>query len=456
MSGYTKNTETTMKKDAVPNLSANQQPQNQTSQIANKTNSSRKELSIGSPEIEDEIQLERREAYVEIETQKLLRELLRNGSKEEIIPAYDPVEGYTYKLIQHVVDEETSNKNIVEFLDRLTRLDILKKSFYDSVSTCPNCESTNITLHNSCPKCKSHNITKTSLTEHIPCGYIGEREKYIQGNCPKCGLNISETPFADMGRWYICQECGEKFEHPLMEAVCRNCETMFAIEEANLKQVSKYSLNNQRKKEVRQNVASLDSISRLLTELHFEIQMPGLILGEKSGMRHQFSLLAKKEIAGKQRLIAIDQVVGENDVQASPLILYVYKTSEVAVDLPIFVAVPKLSDTAKQIAQGHQILIVEGSPEDTDNLARIKMEIENRLNQMQQASTTQSLTANQTTSPKQERSQPQPPPRIEQEEEVKVQLFSTTSNVHPEPKKTGSFMKYLKGTMKKDKEEDEE
>ena len=338
-----------------------------------------KEIHIGAPDIEDEIQLERREAYLEVETQRLLRELLRIEPQEEIIPSYDPAKGFVYESVEPIFEETTDSKKVARFLERLTKLDILKKTFFDSVSACPNCESTALTLHTSCPKCKSHHISKTSLTEHIPCGYIGEREKYIDGLCPKCNRSLDETPYADMGRWYICKECGEKFEHPQFDVVCRSCETVFQSEEANLKEISKYSLNAQRKKEVRQNVASLDSISRLLTDLNFEIQTPGWAIGEKSGMRHQFSLLATKEIAGRQKLIALDMVVGENEVQASPLILYIYKTSEVTVDLPIFVAFPKLSDTARKIVKGHNILIIEGSSEEHDRIAQIKSEIESRL-----------------------------------------------------------------------------
>src|SRR4030066_591826 len=215
-----------------------------------------KEISIGAPDIEDEIKLERREAYVEVETQKLLRDLLHNEAREEAIPSSDPATGFVYKSVEPIFEETTDNRNVVEFLERLTRLDILKKSFYDSVSACPNCESTTLTLHTNCPKCKSHHISKTSLTEHIPCGYIGEREKYIDGKCPKCGHSLDEAPFADMGRWYVCKECGEKFEHPQFDVVCRSCDTIFQIESADLKEVSKYALNDLRKKEERQNAES--------------------------------------------------------------------------------------------------------------------------------------------------------------------------------------------------------
>ena len=445
MSGHNKKTETTMRKDPETNLTAN---------ASNKPNYGTKEILIGAPDIEDEIQLERREAYVELETQKLLRELLKDGSKKEIIPTYDPPQGYTYKSIKQIFEGQTTNKEITNFLDRLTRLDILNKSFYDSVSTCPNCDSTNITLHNSCPKCKSHRITKTSLTEHIPCGYIGEREKYILGSCPKCGRNLADTPFVNMGRWYLCTECNEKFEHPQLDAVCRSCDTKFTVEETNLKEILKYTLNEQRKREIRQNVSSLETISKLLTDLDFEIQMPGVAIGEKSGMRHQFSLIATKDIGGSKKTIVLDHAVAENEVQTSPLILYVYKTSEVTVDLPIFVAVPKLSETARKIVQGHQILLIEGSPDEEDNMARIKIEIQNRLTEKPAEQPDPTKPKTQITNKPAQSNSETKPSNTTPEEDKKIQLFNTTSTIHPE-KKTGGFRGVFKRKPKSDKEDNE-
>jgi len=262
-----------------------------------------------------------------------------------------------------------------------------------------------------------------------------------------------------MGRWYICKSCSEKFEHPQFDVICRSCDTIFQIENADLREISKYRLNEDRKKEVRQNVASLERITKLLTDLNFEIQTPGWAIGEKSGMRHQFSLLARKEIAGRQNLIALDMVVAENEVQASPLILYIYKTSEVTVDLPVFVAIPKFSATAHKIAQGHNILLIEGSTEETDNIARMKLEIENRLSgrppTQPEGTGTKTDTAQKA---QQSGTQAARWSKEEEEEEKKaqIQLFSTTSSIHPEPKKTSGFMKYLKKNIKKDKEENEQ
>ena len=340
-----------------------------------------RELLITDPDIEDETQLERKEAYVEVETQKLLRELLHNQEYQELTPSYDPVTGFVYKTVEAILEEKTGSEEAAALLERLTRLDILKKSFFDSVSTCPSCESTTLTLHTSCPKCKSHHISKTSLTEHIPCGFIGEREKYVDGKCPKCGQSLEDTPYADMGRWYKCKACGERFEHPQFNVVCRLCNNSFMIEEARVREIPKYTLNPNKTKEIRQNVASLESISNLLIDLGFKIEMPGSIIGNKSGIEHHFSLLARRLMGGKESIIAVDQQATEGEVQASPLILYIYKISEIRVDVPIFIALPRLSEAARKIAKGHDVLLIEGSLEGPEGIAQIKDEIERRINQ---------------------------------------------------------------------------
>jgi ssDNA-binding Zn-finger/Zn-ribbon topoisomerase 1 len=339
-----------------------------------------KRQSISAIDVEDKIELERREAFVEPETRDLLRTLLREGEEKEIIPVYTPSIGFVYQVRSSKSSNNGTDQISKDCLENLVHLDLIQKSFFDSVSSCPNCKSTIMTLHNRCPKCKSHNVNKTSLTEHIPCGYIDQRDKYINDRCPKCGNPLIDGQYRNMGRWYICQECSEKFENPEFDLVCRVCKKNFAIKEALATDIPKYSLNLNRLKEIRQNVASLEDIRLLLTDLGFNIEIPGLIVGEKSGMQHHFSLMAKKQItSGQEIVIALDHVVSELEVQTSPLILYLYKTSEIKVDIPIFVAIPQLSETAKKIAQGHDILLIEGSTQQAQATSRIKNAINERM-----------------------------------------------------------------------------
>jgi predicted RNA-binding Zn-ribbon protein involved in translation (DUF1610 family) len=343
--------------------------------------------TVTDSNIEDKIELARKEAYIEPQTRDLLRKLLEDGENEEIIPIYSPALGFEYKTTCTPQETNDECKLQRETLENLTQLGILKKTFYDSVSICPNCQSTLLTLHNRCPKCKSHNVQKTSLTEHIPCGYIDQRNKYLNDRCPKCGELLVEGQYRNMGRWYICQECGEKFENPEFDLKCQKCSKTFLIKEAQVTDIPKFSLNLARKKEIRQNVASLENIKKLLSELNFNVQIPGLIVGQKSGMTHHFSLIAKKQVNEQEIVIALDHSVSETEIQPSPLILYIYKTSEIKVDVPIFVAVPKLSETTHQIAQGHNILIVEGSTDAPEVLDKIKNEIEDRISQVTQNKT---------------------------------------------------------------------
>jgi ssDNA-binding Zn-finger/Zn-ribbon topoisomerase 1 len=346
-----------------------------------KTFSNKPKETVKTMDLEDKIELQRKEAYIKPKTRDLLRKLLQAGDKEEIIPVYTPGVGFVYPLSCGDPNEGGQDQITRNCLDDLADLDILNRNFFDSISTCPNCESTLITFHNRCPKCKSHNVVKTSLTEHIPCGYIDQKDKYNDDRCPKCGEMLVEGQYRNMGRWYVCDECSERFENPEFDLVCRNCSTHFSIKEAHILEIPKFSLNLTRKKEIRQNVASLEDIRALLTELGFDIAIPGLTTGQKSGMQHHFSLIAKKQVSGQETVIALDHSVSESEVSTSPLILYLYKISEVKVDIPIFIAMPQLNETAKKIAQGHNILLIEGSTAEKEVIDVVRKEIQDRINQ---------------------------------------------------------------------------
>jgi len=331
----------------------------------------------------EEMKLERMKAYIERPTQKLLRGLLEKGKSSEIIPVYDPSIGFRYKAAETAFEGNVSSLEVEELLERLTHLDVLSKNFHETVSACPVCSATALTLHYRCPRCGSHHVVKTSLTEHIPCGHIDEKGKYYKAGwtpiCPKCGASLVEGEYRDMGLWYSCRECGEKFEHPQLNLICRKCENEFTIQTAAIKEISKYTLNPDKEQEIKQNVTSLESIDELLTELGFSVEVAATAVGEKSGIQHNFSLVATKKVGDRTKLVAIDHAVANIEVGAPPLILFTFKISEVRVDLPIFVAIPKLSETAKRIAQGYNILIIEGLPKQKEDLAVLYSEIQKRL-----------------------------------------------------------------------------
>ena len=341
-----------------------------------------KELMLDQVNASDEMGLQRIEAYVERPVQQLLRKLLENR-QAEISPTYDLIDGFRFTTVESLLDDKAHSKDSAEsLLNRLNQLDILVKQFFDAVSVCPHCQSAAITIHTCCPKCTSRCIVKTSLTEHIPCGNIAERERFVHEVCPKCGDVLVHGQYRDMGRWYICRACHERFEAPQLDLICRKCSNEFTTQNALIQMIYKYTLNPARESEVRQNVTSLESIHALLTKLGFVVEMPGSIIGDKSGIQQYFTIIATKPDE-KSSTLVIDHRVNEREVSASELILFIYKLSEIQVDLAIFIAIPRLSETAKRIAEGYQILVVEGSPTDNDKLSTLNNAIHERLTQIE-------------------------------------------------------------------------
>jgi hypothetical protein len=189
-----------------------------------------KDLLRNQAQEDGEVELRRIEAYIERPTQQLLRHLLE-ATPAEIAPTYDLARGFRYADVEtFLTDKSGDDRSPEAFLERLYQLDILEKQFFDTVSVCPYCQSTIITLHNHCPKCTSRYIGKTSLTEHIPCGNIDEREHYLRNTCPKCERLLVPGQYRDMGRWYIRRSCHERFETPQLDLICRKCGNEFTMQ----------------------------------------------------------------------------------------------------------------------------------------------------------------------------------------------------------------------------------
>jgi hypothetical protein len=128
---------------------------------------------------------ERIELYKDRNTQVFLSKFL-SGEINELEPVYDPDTGYHYPLVETIVGDASK---VEPFLDRLYETGILDRKLHDKIVYCPKCASTNISIHYCCPYCKSFNIQKSSLIEHVKCGYMDVEENFLKGDkyvCPKC------------------------------------------------------------------------------------------------------------------------------------------------------------------------------------------------------------------------------------------------------------------------------
>ena len=118
-------------------------------------------------------------------SQVLLGKFL-SGEIKTLQPTYDSQMGYRYPIVEEIVGDASQ---VEPFLEKLSDSGVLDRALYDKIILCPKCSSPNISFRYCCPFCKSFDIQKSSLVEHIKCGYMDLEANFRQGDryiCPKC------------------------------------------------------------------------------------------------------------------------------------------------------------------------------------------------------------------------------------------------------------------------------
>ncbi|MEM2569797.1 MAG: hypothetical protein QXT67_07675 [Candidatus Bathyarchaeia archaeon] len=223
--------------------------------------------------------------------QALLNKFM-SGKVKALTPLFDLKKVLVYPEVEEIVGDSESAE---DFLSKLHECGILKRELYDKIVCCPKCESVNVSILYSCPFCGSFDIERSSLIEHIKCGYMDVEEKFRNKDgfiCPKCGRKLAEmdVDFRRAGVWCTCNKCGRSFDIPVPRHFCRNCQTKFAFEDAKLKDAYTYSLNEDVVKTAAMDWAILAPIGKLLEDRDFKVETPGFI-EDRSGVRHMFDMI---------------------------------------------------------------------------------------------------------------------------------------------------------------------
>jgi hypothetical protein len=216
-----------------------------------------------------------------------------------------------------------------KLLKSLASKGYLEEKNYDSVVTCPNCESVNILSKYSCPHCESISIYKVQLLEHPICGYIGNRSDFETAGellCPKCKTRLGSFATARsknqedkskiirvIGSSYLCEKCGSKFEKPRIAHVCEQCSTTFTYREANYDRFPAYELTEKTNSLAPAGLETdkLRQIEKQLTEKGYTVELNAKIRG-KSGVDQHFSIVARRD--GKTLLLDISNWGKQNDL----------------------------------------------------------------------------------------------------------------------------------------------
>ncbi len=299
-----------------------------------------------------------------------------SGEVKKLEPVYDYQNGYRYPLVEEIVSDASQVESL---LKKLVEAEILDRTLYDKVIVCPKCGSGNISFRYCCPFCKSFDIQKSSLVEHIKCGYMDLEANFLQANryvCPKCHeeMRKPDVDYRKAGVWCTCYNCNKSFDIPLSEHFCRKCNTTSTFEEATLREVYTYTLNKDVKADDFQTLLIATPIQELLKKEGFNVKSPASLTG-KSGAKHSFDIVAQPENAAtSEKAIVVDLATSSDEtVPEQPVIALFAKIFDASPAKAYLIAIPRLNENGKRMAELYNIKVLEAenSKEATKSLKAI-------------------------------------------------------------------------------------
>jgi hypothetical protein len=302
---------------------------------------------------------ERLELYKDRDTQALLSKFL-SGEINEIEPICDPKLGYRYPTVEAIVDDPSCAE---AFLNKLSEAEILERKLFDKTIYCPKCNSANISVRYCCPYCKSFDIQKSSLIEHVKCGYMDVEENFQKGSklmCPKCHeeLKKADVDYRRAGIWCTCKDCSKSFDIPLASHFCRDCRGIYTFEDILIKNVYSYTLRKEAREEAGLGWVLIAPIREFLVEEGFDVESPAFLKG-KSGANHLFDIVACKGDVPR-RVTVIDVATStDNAVSEQPVIALFAKIYDVSPTSSFLIAIPKMGDNGKKMAELYNIQVIE-------------------------------------------------------------------------------------------------
>jgi len=297
--------------------------------------------------------------YRDRNVQILLSKFL-SGELKTLEPVYDPKTGYRYPVVEAIVGDALQ---VEPFLSKLHAAGVLEKELYDKIIFCPKCNSADVSIRYCCPFCKSFNIQKSSLLEHVKCGYMDIEENFLEGDkyvCPKCHETMTkiDVDYKKAGIWCACEDCSKSFDIPVPVHFCRNCRTDSTFEEAIIKDVYSYTLTENVKAESFLNWFLVAAIREFLIKGGLTVESPALLKG-KSGANHSFDIMAYRSDK-PQKMIVVDlATTTENIVPEQPVIALFAKMFDVSPERAYLIAIPKLSENGKKMAELYKIRAIE-------------------------------------------------------------------------------------------------
>ena len=299
------------------------------------------------------------EVYKDHRVQLLLSKFI-SGEIKRIDPVFESKHGYRYPVVEAIVG---SPSDVDVFLKQLFKEGILERELHDKVLHCPDCNSANVSVRYRCPYCESFDVKKSSLIEHVPCGYIDTEERFQTDDklvCPRCNKKLTKVDkdYRKAGIWCTCNECNKNFDIPTTSHFCRDCHKDFRFEDAIYKDAYLYTLSAQAMKETSLGWVLIAPVREFLQTHRYKVESPGHLKGA-SGASHTFDITASRDTV-PQNVIVFDLAASNDDaVTEQPIIAMFAKIYDVAPDKACVIAVPKINENGKKLAVLYKIDVIE-------------------------------------------------------------------------------------------------
>jgi len=283
-----------------------------------------------------------------------------SGEINKLEPVYATDVGYRYPIVEKIVGDP---KAVNDFLKQLADVGILKRELYDRTIYCPDCGSAKTSIHYNCPYCKSFDVEKSSLTEHVQCGYIDTEQHFRLGDkliCPRCNKELTrpDVDFRKAGIWCVCNSCSKSFDIPVPSHFCRDCKLTFTFEDASYTDVYRYTLNPEVGRDASAGWIMVNQIRQFLEGKGYKVETPGILKG-KSGTSHLFDLTASRRDAVGETLVIDIAAAAEDEVTEQPVIALFAKIYDVSPGCACLIAVPKISENGERMAKLYNIILFE-------------------------------------------------------------------------------------------------
>ncbi len=305
-------------------------------------------------QVSSDSKVDRQKIFSEPSTRELLRRLV--VEKKALTPEVRE-DGKVHYLI---ADEVLGTAHPTgTWIDEMLGLGILSKSAAKDTVICPTHLRVDPMIELECTRCRARRLRKTTLVEHLYCGYIDADSKFSKDGylvCPNCKRPIHKPEeLRGSGVWYECQSCLTKTSLPKFVFTCREGHE-FTTSDLSLAPVYTYRVEESQVAQLKNTLVLTPALGALLASMGFTVSSLASIQG-RSGTTHVLDVYAKKGEVD----IALQIAVDAKPVEQGAIMSFFAKTYDLKPKLSILITIPSASQAAKQISPGYGISLVEDS-----------------------------------------------------------------------------------------------